>query len=333
MTPPQVSVVLPFHNAAGTLPLALASIQSQTLSALEILCVDDGSTDGGAAWVSTAAQHDSRVKLLSPGRVGLVNALRAGCAAATAARIARMDADDTSHPERLARQCTWLDSHPDMALCGTGVHISGPAASLGAQRYAAWLNALTTAADVAREIYVECPVAHPAFLFRRDAFDAVGGYDDAGWPEDYDLVLRLHAAGWTIGNVPEILLDWHDHHGRLSRNDPRYSPESFRACKRHYLLAGPLYNGQPFYQWGAGEVGKRWLREWGARRPVAVVDINPRKIGVTIHGYAVIAMEQLPPPGSTLTLVAVGAPDARTEIRAWCAAHHYEEGRDYLFIA
>ena len=88
-----------------------------------------------------------------------------------------------------------------------------------------------------------------------------------------------------------------------------------------------------FYQWGAGEVGKTWLREWSDRRPEAVVDIAPRKIGKTIHGTLVIAPDDLPKPGNGFTVVAVGAPGAREEIREWFVSRGYVECVDFLFLA
>ena len=333
MPAPDISVVLPFHNAGATLPRALESIQQQTCQHLEIICVDDGSRDDGADIVRHAATGDARIRLCQPGRVGLVEALATGCAEANGPFIARMDADDIALPARLEKQLALLRGNPQMGLCGTQVRIVGPAARIGAHRYQHWLNALTSPELVAREIFIECPVAHPAFLLRREAYESVGGYVDLGWAEDYDLVLRLHAAGWAMANVSEVLLLWCDTHDRLSRRDRRYCPEAFRACKRYYLLAGPFLTGRAFYQWGAGQVGKRWLREWGPRKPEAVIDINVRKIGSHIHGYAVLPPAQLPPPGEVLALVAVGAPGARDEIRAWCASHGYVEGADFLFIA
>ncbi|MGI6461330.1 MAG: hypothetical protein ACOX5J_14790 [Candidatus Hydrogenedentales bacterium] len=80
-------------------------------------------------------------------------------------------------------------------------------------------------------------------------------------------------------------------------------------------------------------MGKVWLREWGHRQPDAVVDINPRKIGRKIHGVPVIAPDELPEPGTTFTLIAVGAPGARDEIRAWLKPRGYIELRDFLFVA
>ena len=157
---------------------------------------------------------------------------------------------------------------------------------------------------------------------------------DHGWPEDYDLVMRLWRAGHGLGKTPEALLWWRDTTARLSMRDDRYSPHQFRRLKRHYLFEGYLAGECPFIQWGAGEVGKTWLREWPAgRRPDVVVDINPRKIGRVIHGVEVIAPDDIPPAGERFILIAVGAPGARAEIRQWLTPRGHREGEHYLFVA
>ncbi len=273
--------------------------------------------------------------------------------------IARMDADDVAMPERLARQTEFMDTSPGIGLCGCQVRLAGKPGP-GLHRYAHWLNRLLTPQDLERDLFIECPVAHPAFCMRRESFEAAGGYRDRGWPEDYCLLMRIRNAGFGLANVGAPLLEWTHRAERLSMNDPRYEEAAFRALKRHYLFEGPLFMppqeaprknpgagpsregrmespslaGFPdFHQWGAGEVGKRWLREWGNRAPAAVVDINPRKIGRTIHGVPVVPPEDLPPPGNGYTLVAVGAPGARAEIRDWFTRHGYLELRDYRFLA
>src|SRR5690606_25417557 len=147
-------------------------------------------------------------------------------------------------------------------------------------RYERWLNSLVQPEDLARDIFVECPIAHPALVARRAAVLAVGGYRAPGWPEDYDLVLRLWAAGGRLANVPEVLLHWRERADRTSRTDPRYSADAFRRCKVHHLRrtllvarpgggagaseaesdCGPAA-ARPAVVWGAGPVGKRFARE------------------------------------------------------------------------
>jgi len=170
-------------------------------------------------------------------------------------------------------------------------------------------------------------------MMRRGAYEAVGGYRDFDGPEDYDLVFRFWRAGYRLGNVPEPLLEWHESPDRHSMTSPRYTEAAFRRLKREWLQRAAPGAGRPMYQWGAGEVGKRWLREWPEGAIEAVVDIRPGKIGQTIHGYRVIRPEDLPPPGACYFVVAVGTPGARDIIREWCADRGYKECVDYRFIA
>lgn len=332
-TPPAVSIVLPAWNAAATLGEALASIRAQTFAGWETVVVDDGSEDGTRSVAEAAAREDPRFRVLPIAHAGIVEALRRGCAAARGTLLARMDADDRMHPERLTRQVALHETNPAVALSGTGVRMTGASLKEGRLRYGEWINGLRTHGDLMRDLFVECPLAHPSFMMRREAYEAVGGYQDRGWAEDYDLVMRFARAGYGFGKVDAPLLDWRESPGRLSMTSPRYSAEQFRALKRHYLFELYPLLGRTFVQWGAGAVGKRWLREWTDPAPSAVVDINPRKVGLSIHGVPVIAPEELPAPGNALTVVAVGAPGARDGIRARLTPGGYTECTDYLFLA
>lgn len=325
---------MPFHNAAAHLEAALDSIRGQTIPDWELIAVDDGSTDASTAVLERYAARDDRIRLFRQPHAGIVASLQFAAEAATAPYLARMDADDRSRPTRLAQQLAAMEADPTLALCGCGVEMIGATLGEGRLRYRDWLNAVRTPDEVRREAFIECPVAHPAFLMRRTAFDAVGGYADRGWAEDYDLVLRLVTSGYRVANLPEALLDWRESEGRLSMRDERYSEAQFRACKRHYLpRVMPLDDGLPLVQWGAGEVGKRWLRDADAFPTVAVVDLHPRKIGRRMHGVLVIPPEDLPPVKACRVLVAVGAPGARDEIRAWLTPRGFREGTDFLFVA
>ena len=330
---PLVSVVLPVYNGADCIGRAIASICSQDDPHWELIVVDDGSTDGSAATAQQSAGGDTRVRIVETPHLGLVPALRKGCAIAQGTLIARMDADDVSHPARLSSQRAWHAKHSNEGLCGTQVSMTGRGVGQGRRRYESWLNAVLTSRDVDRELFIECPVAHPAFMMSRGAYEAVGGYRDFDGPEDYDLVFRLWNAGFALGNVAPSLLDWHDSPGRLSMNSPRYDEIAFRNLKRKWLNVAKVGEGRPLYQWGAGEVGKRWLREWIPGTVEAVVDIRPGKIGQTIHGHVVIRPEDLPLPGDCYFLIAVGTPGARDRIRAWCRTAGYSECVDYRFIA
>ena len=328
-----VSVVLPCFNASDTLRAAVDSIRHQTLIEWECIIADDGSTDDSPDIAAQIATRDHRVRLLRLPHAGIVHALQAGCAEVRAPFIARMDADDIALPQRLEKQVRFMQAHPDTALCGTHVQMFGKTVKAGRRRYERWLNSLETHDDIVRELFIECPIAHPAFFMRRQTFERVGGYEDHGWAEDYDLCMRFFLEGARFGMVPEPLLQWRESPDRLSMRAKRYDPTRFRKLKRAYLLRSYLANRPRFHQWGAGEVGKLWLREWKGLQPEAVIDINPRKIGRAIHGVPVIAPDDLPGPDETFIVIAVGAPGARDEIRAWLAPRGYAELHDFLFVA
>ena len=89
------------------------------------------------------------------------------------------------------------------------------------------------------EAFVECPVAHPTLMLRAEALRELG-YRELGWPEDYDLVLRLLERGAQIGVVARRLLAWRHAPGRLSQTDAAYTPARFTACKADFLARGFL---------------------------------------------------------------------------------------------
>ena len=333
MHTPLISILMPVHNAADTLAAAVDSIRRQTFTDWELIVVDDGSTDASAEIMAQNALQDVRIQCVQRVRCGIVEALVTAAEKARGRLLARMDADDIAAPNRLEAQVVLFDATPDIALCGTRVRMFGSNVGSGRKRYESWINSLVDHDEMEREIFVECPIPHPSFMMPCELYDSVGGYRDCGWPEDYDLVLRIWKQGGLFAKPEPVLLQWRSQPLQLSMTDDRYHEKAFRALKRYFLYTTVLHNIENrFYQWGAGEVGKRWLREW-PQPPQAVVDINPRKIGHSIHGVPVIAPEQLPPPGVCVILIAVGAPGARNEIRKYLYPKGYREPDHFRFIA
>jgi len=121
MNRPSISVLLPVYNGSRYLEEALLSIMAQTFLDWECVVMDDGSTDGSADLAEKAAVGDSRIKVMRRGHSGLVETLNAGLAVCRAPLVARMDADDVSLPERLGKQFAYMESHPEIALCGCHV--------------------------------------------------------------------------------------------------------------------------------------------------------------------------------------------------------------------
>jgi glycosyltransferase involved in cell wall biosynthesis len=340
MPTPRISVLMPVYNAAGTLPEALQSIAGQTMGEFEVIAVDDGSDDDSGTILEAWRRGDRRIKPIHAGRAGLVAALNHGLSLCKGDWVARIDADDRMHPDRLARQAALLESRPEISVAGSLVEIfaDGPVGE-GMKVYEAWLNSLVEPGDIAREIFIESPIAHPSAIVRRDVLAGLGGYRDAGWPEDYDLWLRCHAAGLRFAKVPETLLYWREHTGRLTHTDSRYSVENFLRVKARFLVDGPLKNRDGLIVWGAGQTGRRLSKHLVRMgRPVdAFVDISPRKIGGILRGAPVIGPGELPETWARYTrpmlIAAVSSRGARKLIRQALSDMGLAEVDDYLCAA
>jgi len=272
-----------------------------------------------------------------PGRgEGIARALNRGLAACDAEVVVRMDADDVAHPDRVATLLAALDADATLAAAGSQVRLfPRRAVRAGMARYASWLNALVTPALVARDLFVEAPLVHPASAIRRADLDRAGGWRDGDFPEDYDLWLRLAEAGRALVNVPRVLLGWREGAGRLTRTDPRYRLERHVALKCAHLARGFLAGVREVTLWGAGQTG-RSFSDALAREGVATalfVDVDPRKIGRTLRGSPVVGLEGLGRARGGRLLVAVGAPGARGLIRAELARAGFTEGEDWVAVA
>ncbi len=335
-SPPAIAVLLPVRDAAATLDRALRSLWRQTRPDFEVVAVDDGSSDRSLAILEANARHEPRLRILDGARRGLVAALESARLATQAPYLARFDADDICHPDRLRRQADHLDAHPRTAAVGSRVAMF-PRRSLGPgwRRYQGWLNGLTTPEDHAREVFVESPLAHPSVLMRAEALSAVGGYRETEWAEDYDLWLRLLEAGWDLAKVDAVLLAWRQTPDRLSLTSPRYHPRAFLAARAHYLARHRVLAGGETAIWGAGRTGRRLARllTAGGVHVTRFYEVDRRKIGGRTLGSPVHSWTELEPAGRAPLVVAVGAPGARSLIRPETRSRGYREGVDLLFAA
>lgn len=329
---PAVSVILPVHNGGVYLDGAVSSILSQSFQDLELLLVDDRSDDGAVAALETT---DSRVRVLNSEQAGVAPAFNYGLAHARGRFIARMDADDLSLPGRLEQQLHYLECHPEVDICGGCVEIfSEQPIGDGNRRYQSWLNACKTPEIIHRELFIESPIPNPTVMFRRQAINRLGGYQDPDWPEDYDLFLRADEAGLKMGKPEGAVLKWREHAQRLTRTDSRYEIERFQAAKAHFLVRYRLCN-RPVVIWGAGPTGRQMhdLLDSEGAEIQGFLEVHPRRIGGKKRGLPVWPIENVSGLTDEFVLVAVGAAGAREKISEFMAVHNKTEGTDYLFVA
>lgn len=331
--PPLVSVVMPVRDGGAFLPAAVASVLGQTHRELELIVVDDHSRDGA---VDALDRGDARLRVLQSNGQGVSAAFNTGLSQANGAFVARMDADDVALPKRLEIQLAYLSAHPDVALCGGCVELfSDDVLAGGNRRYQAWLNACREPEAIRRELFVESPIPNPTAFFRRQAIEALGGYADPSWPEDYDLFLRADAMGMAMGKPDGVVLRWREHDRRLTRTDSRYALEAFQAAKAYYLARHRLEPGVRPVIWGAGPTGRLThdlLRAEG-RAVRGFLEVHPRRIGGEKRGLPVWPVDWLESHEDAFVLAAVGSAGARARIRAYLEDLDRVEGEDYLFVA
>ncbi|HUN86800.1 MAG TPA: glycosyltransferase, partial [Terracidiphilus sp.] len=250
----------PVYNVEAYVAEALESIQSQTFSDIEIVVVDDGSTDNTLPIVEQIALSDARIKIVrAPRNLGLPAALNFGLPFCQAPLIARMDGDDIALPTRLEKQFQFLEQNPEIDLVGcatTAIDCSGnPIPGLSVSRKPENEEA------VARTMLLGAPCLH-IWLARRQVYDALSGYREMECAEDYDFLLRALTAGFHVTNLPEALMKIRTRSGNLSsRLEQRkahyyiirlcrerlaygkdsYSPEAYRKAVKMGKIEGALF--------------------------------------------------------------------------------------------
>ena len=332
---PRISILLPVWNAEATLSVCLRSLLRQTEADWECVVIDDGSSDRSLAIARTFAARDPRFRVEARPHEGLIATLNAGIPLCSGAIIARMDADDWMHRDRLRLQCATLEKNPELDALGCFTR-SFPRRELqdGRRLYEQWLHSLDDAESIWRDRFIECPIAHPSLAIRRGALLELG-YRDRGWPEDWDLLLRLLRRGPRVGTVARRLLGWRDRPDRLSRKDPRYALDRFTACRAWHLHRDFLAKAPSYILWGHGRTGRALRKELGqlGHQPAVIVEVHPRRIGETIGGAPVIAPSALTAQPPYPVVVSVAGAGPRAQIRAALNAIGFREGIRFFCAA
>jgi GT2 family glycosyltransferase len=234
---PIVSVVIPVYNAASTVEAALRSVLNQTYRHLEVVVVDDGSSDGSITVVESVRDH--RIAVIRQKHRGLVEALRVGCERARGTYVARLDADDHSYETRIAAQVAYLEHHHGVGLVGCRARFELPGGR-------AWLFAPPQDDNALRRYLLwDNPFVHSSVMFRRDAYVAAGGYSE-GPNEDYRLWIQI-ARSWKVAVLPEALVIHRIRPDSLSRTASRTAAlrNRFRGQWEAAVHLGPWYSALP----------------------------------------------------------------------------------------
>ncbi len=289
---PVVSVLMPVYNGERYLAAAMESILAQTFGDFEFLVIDDGSTDGSMGIAAGYARADARIRLLKNAREkGIAGALNTGIGEARGDFIARMDADDISFPERLARQVAFLRNNPEHALVGTWAEIwVETEKSFRSHRHPSSDSLLKTL------LLFNNPFVHSSVMFRADVARELGGYATGRtgrFTEDYEFWSRI-ARVRRIANIPEFLHVYREQAGSITdrrRNSYTDSIVAISVANIESLLGERrgrvirdivrMYHKEfGSYETGAGETlrfaAELLMKAWGA------YGFDPR--GIRLYG-------------------------------------------------
>ncbi len=281
--PIQVSVLMPVYNAAPYLGEAIDSILGQTYADFEFIILNDGSTDASASIVDS--YQDTRIKHISnKTNAGLVATLNAGIDLAQGEYIARMDADDTSLPERFAKQVAFMDRHPEVGACGT------------AYRYFGDLDRTEIPIQDTREAFTflsrNSSLGHPTTMIRRSVLtqNSIRYESRYGFAADYAFWIRIGQFA-QITSLPEPLLRYRWHSSNMSKTDP----DRKKAVARARMLWHELMIGR-----GLEEPEKKYFEEdspsleafRAGRNLIQTIVKNPMNPGLDAAYYGKLAVTE-----------------------------------------
>jgi len=223
---PLISVVIPVHNGAAFLSDALGSIAAQTHRRLDIVVVDDGSTDQSAAMIAWWAARDTRVHAIATRHRGAEHARNTGVAAARGDFIAHLDQDDIAVPARLSTQYRWMQAR-GVDVCGSCTRV------FGEHRYVRWVPERHP--DIQREFVFRPAMIHsttllPAAIAKTHSFCEDTQYGG------YDLLTRL-ALRYRLGNVPKVLVKYRRHAAQRSQVKADVVRADGGLIRRRYFFA------------------------------------------------------------------------------------------------
>lgn len=205
---PLVSVVMSVYNDEERVGRSIDSILQQTFQDFEFIIINDGSTDGTAQVLDRYADQDSRIRVIHQENTGLTQALIRGCQQAKGQFIARQDADDWSHPDRLQQQIDHIQRHPEIGFMSCTVQYVGPQGEP--------LIVISRAKDSQQATQAlihdrQGPPAHGSVLFRKSLYHQVGGYrPEFYFAQDSDLWLRMAEKSLFASIAQVLYIHWRE---------------------------------------------------------------------------------------------------------------------------
>jgi glycosyltransferase involved in cell wall biosynthesis len=237
---PLISVILPAYNSEDYIVEALESIINQTYDNLEIIVINDGSTDRTVEKIKSL--NDDRINLITNEvNLGLIKTLNKGILLSSGKYIARMDADDIAMSSRLEKQAAFLEKNPDYGLCASWYETFGGYKKLGKNK--------VEDVDIKIRLLHQCHICHPTVILRRSVIEQFNIQYSNNFPHSEDYALWVEMTDKTkFHTYPEILLKYRDHESNISKTESLTQEElSIKVKNRIFLSWAVQWNLMRFY--------------------------------------------------------------------------------------
>jgi glycosyltransferase involved in cell wall biosynthesis len=305
-----VSIIIPYKNPNPFFKECLNSIINQTYKNIQIILVNDHSTDDSEKTAINYQKSDSRIKTIKNNGNGIIDALNTGVKVANGKFITRMDSDDIMMDNKITELRTLLliSGRQHISLGCVKYFASDKKLGQGYINYAKWLNELTANSKNYSEIYKECTVPSSNWMMFRKDFNKINGFSNLNYPEDYDFAFRVLYKKIKIINTKKITHLWRDHPKRTSRNSEHYKYENFIPIKIKNLLLNELKNKEELILWGAGSKGKSIAKELiNQNCKFKWISNNIKKIGHEIYGIIIEPLNILDSKKNKLVISAISS--------------------------
>lgn len=330
MTDPKIAVIIPFRDTVKTLSRSVTSILNQTFKDIELILINDGSTDGSRELVSEI--KDNRIKIIDLPSSGTVAALNEGIFSSKANYIALLDPYDLARNDRLQIQYNFLENNESIDVVSSKVIYIQENPDRNIKSYIEWSNSVITNQDMYFKRFINSTILHSTIMFRKKLINTYGEFKYGKFPEDYELFLRWMDNGVTFTKLTDELTEWHDDLQRLSSRHTKYTSNAAAKLKTKYFATwfkGYFRNPPDILIWGAdsssqkkiswfenekleisGFIDDSYLQSWFDNKPVFKVEEIPKGV------FIICFVEQFEPGNIPQILSLKGL----------------EEGTHYLFI-
>jgi len=310
-----VSIIIPYKNPIPYFEDCLNSIINQSHNKLQIILVNDHSSDSSEKTAFKFSKKDSRIEIVNNKGEGIIDALNTGSEIANGKYITRMDADDIMSENKIEILRSLLEKKKTnfIAVGSVKYFASKKPMGNGYLKYADWLNELTLNENNFTEIYKECTIPSSCWMMYRSVFESIKGFRKLCYPEDYDFLFRVYYNQIKLTTSPETIHFWRDHPLRTSRNSTNYKFEKFVPLKIKNLIEKELKSKDELVLWGCGKKGKLVAKLLIKNNcSFSWISNNEKKIGHQIYEQKIKSYELLESENKKLIICSISSKNFKT---------------------